>query len=104
MKRFLRRITPALIALLMATGASAQKFVRVNQIGYMTNAPKQAQVAGMNAHHFELKNAKTEETVFKGSIPEGKRWNQSREMTQYADFSDFKTPGTYFVEVTGERS
>ena len=104
MKRFLRRITPALIALLMATGASAQKFVRVNQIGYMTNAPKQAQVAGMNAHHFELKNAKTEETVFKGSIPEGKRWNQSREMTQYADFSDFKTPGTYFVEVNGERS
>ena len=82
----------------------SQKFVRVNQIGYMVNAPKYAQIGGLNAYRFELKDAKTEETVFKGSLPEGKRWNQSREVTQFADFSAFQKPGKYYVEVNGERS
>lgn len=104
MKKILKRITPGLLAILLSTGVSAQKFVRVNQIGYMANAPKLAQVAGMDAYRFEVKNAQTEETVFKGTLPKGKQWNQSREITQFADFSEFKTPGTYFVEVNGERS
>ncbi len=87
-----------------AFGANAQKFIRVNQVGYLTSAPKFAQIGGLNAYRFELKDAKTEEVVFKGSLPEGKRWNQSREVTQFADFSAYQTPGRYFVEVNGERS
>lgn len=104
MKKLFRKIAPGLFAILLSTGAAAEKFVRVNQVGYLINAPKCAQVAGMDAYRFEVKNAQTEEVVYKGTLPEGKRWNQSREMTQYADFSDFTTPGTYFVEVNGERS
>lgn len=97
------------IALLLLVSSSvgelqSQKFVRVNQIGYLINAPKYAQIGGLNAYRFELKDAKTEETVFKGSLPEGKRWNQSREVTQFADFSAFQRPGKYYVEVNGERS
>lgn len=104
MKKLSKKIVTGSLALCLTASGFAEKFVRVNQVGYMTNAPKCAQVAGLNAYRFEVKNAKTEETVFKGTLPEGKRWNQSREMTQYADFTEFRTPGTYYVEVNGERS
>lgn len=104
MKNQFRKISAGLLAVFLSVGISAQKFVRVNQIGYATSAPKHAQVAGMSAYRFEVKDAKTEETVYKGELPDGKMWNQSRELTQYADFTEFKTPGTYFIEVNGERS
>ena len=104
MKILIKGIAVLLLASASIGELKSQKFVRVNQIGYMVNAPKYAQIGGLNAYRFELKDAKTEETVFKGSLPEGKRWNQSREVTQFADFSAFQKPGKYYVEVNGERS
>lgn len=104
MRRVITRMAMLSVLTLFVYGANAQKFIRVNQVGYLTSAPKFAQIGGLNAYRFELKDAKTEEVVFKGSLPEGKRWNQSREVTQFADFSAFQVPGRYFVEVNGERS
>lgn len=104
MKNFFKTILPCALAYLFVGDGAAQNFIRVNQVGYLIDAPKYAQIASMNAYRFEVKDAKTEEVVFKGDIPEGKRWNQSRENTQFADFSAFQTPGRYFVEVNGERS
>ncbi len=104
MKKLIKGIAVLLLVSSSIGELQSQKFVRVNQIGYLTNAPKYAQIGGLNAYRFELKDAKTEETVFKGSLPEGKRWNQSREVTQFADFSAFQKPGKYYVEVNGERS
>ncbi len=104
MNKLIKGIAILLLASSTADSLHAQKFVRVNQIGYLTNAPKYAQIGGLNAYRFEVKDAKTEETVFKGGLPEGKRWNQSREVTQFADFSAFQKPGRYYVEVNGERS
>lgn len=104
MKQITKGIAVLLLSLATTGEIFSQDFIRVNQVGYMTNAPKFAQIGSLNAYRFDLKDAKTEEIVFKGSLPEGKRWNQSREVTQFADFSAFQTPGRYFVEVNGERS
>ena len=104
MKQITKGIAVLLLSLATPGEIFSQDFIRVNQVGYMANAPKFAQIGSLNAYRFDLKDAKTEEIVFKGSLPEGKRWNQSREVTQFADFSAFQTPGRYFVEVNGERS
>ena len=84
----------------------AQKFVRVNQIGYLANMPKYAMVAGFNASSYEIRNAKNDEVVYQGTISDtdGKYWNLSKETIQEFDFSDFQKPGEYYIQIGTEMS
>jgi endoglucanase len=58
----------------------------------------------MNAKSFQIRKVDGGEEVYKGKLPRGKFWNQSGETVQVADFSDFKTPGRYFIRSGRERS
>ena len=84
---------------------SAQEFIRVNQIGYYTESPKTAILANMNAKSFQIRKVNSKESVaYEGELSAGKFWNQSEETVQIADFSDFKTPGNYFIQSGKEKS
>ncbi len=82
----------------------AQKFVRVNQLGYSAALPKVATAANLSATSFEVRRADNGEVAYRGSLKKGSFWNQSRETIQKIDFSDFNTPGTYILQVEDEVS
>lgn len=86
------------------SGFTQNYFIRVNQIGYYQDAPKKAILAGMDASSYEIRDYATKEVVFKGNLEEGKRWNQSNEVLQIADFSIFKKPGKYYIKCSSESS
>lgn len=82
----------------------SQKLVRVNQIGYVVDAPKIATVANMSASSFEVKDFKSGEVIFKGNLEEGEFWSQSNETIQKIDFTALKKEGKYVLEVEDEVS
>ena len=82
----------------------SQKLIRVNQIGYMADAPKVATVANMDASNFEVKDLKSGQIAYRGNLEEGKFWSQSNENIQKIDFSEFKKPGKYVIQVDEEVS
>ena len=90
--------------LIVAQVAVAESFVRVNQLGYAVGMPKVATVANLDAPFFELKDAKSNDVVYKGNLGKSVFWNYSRETIQSADFSDFNQKGTYYLEVNDEKS
>ena len=100
----MRKIILFIIAISLFGIISAQEFIRINQIGYYSQSPKTAILANMNAASFQIRKVNSEEEVYEGKLSEGKFWNQSGETVQIADFSDFKTPGKYFIRIGKEES
>jgi hypothetical protein len=91
---------------LLAPASRAQMHVLVDQVGYETGAPKLALVAGTVQDHprqFALIDAGTGRTVMSGSLrPAGKvdQWSGAWGNTFWvADFSSWKTPGHYEIQV-----
>jgi endoglucanase len=74
--------------------------IKVNQLGFLPNAPKMAVVANTGATSFALVNAQGS-TVFNGNLSAAAEWAPSGETVRKADFSAFTTPGTYRVKVAG---
>lgn len=87
---------------------SAQSsWVRVNQIGYLTNDVKVAvwvSKSNEQINSFEVVDAKTKKIVYQGNKVknEGALWAFTS--TARLDFSDLKTNGTYFVRVGETKS
>lgn len=104
MRKGLSKYILVLLLLSGAECASAQKFVRVNQIGYGTSMPKIATIVGMNASNYEIKDKKTNTVVYSGEVKEGKYWDLSRETIQNVDFSEFNKEGDYYLQVDDEKS
>jgi endoglucanase len=100
----MRKIISFFIAVSFFGIISAQEFIRVNQIGYYSESPKTAMLANLNAMNFQIRKVNTEEEVYEGKLQSGRFWNQSNETIQIADFSDFKTPGKYFLQSGTEKS
>ncbi len=114
MKSSFRKVVFALVASVLAAsvplttfgfapvGAAANAFVRVNQVGYETNAPKRAYLmasAPASGATFSVKNSHGV-TVF--SAPVGERlgsWSSSFADVYALDFS-VTTPGTYSIVVS----
>lgn len=82
----------------------SQRLIRVNQIGYISDAPKVATVANMDASNFEVKDFESGQIVYRGNLGKGKFWSQSNENIQKIDFSEFKKPGKYVLQVDEEIS
>ncbi len=101
---FMKRLDFLAFMLSVVQIAFAQSFVRVNQVGYAVGMPKVATVANLEATFFELKDAKSNEVVYKGNLGKSAFWIYSRETIQSADFSDFNQEGTYYMEVNDEKS
>ncbi len=69
--------------------------IHVDQVGYLTDYQKKAMIADADTSDFELIDTVTGKTVYQGKLSAPKLDNSSQEKLSTADFSDFKTPGTY---------
>ena len=91
-------------AMVLALAADA---VRVDQVGYPTDAPKVAVVSAAEdiaARKFVVRRVSDDEVVFTGALSKPLREPQSGERLQTADFSSLREPGRYAVHVEGGRS
>lgn len=81
---------------------SAAPHIMVNQIGYLPGAGKTAVFRGEDIDtKFSIVDADSGKSVYDGTVSKAS-WNeQTGENEAAADFSDFKTPGTY--RVVGEK-
>ena len=84
--------------------------IKVNQLGYTTNAPKYALVSGFPEEFktpvgaaFQVKNTKNGQAVFNGKLTLVSNFDAtaSGERVLNANFSGLKTPGEYRVFVAG---
>ena len=81
--------------------------IRVNQVGYETNARKYAVFADLDSSDkkYSLIDIASGKTVKSGDIPKLEENKWTGESNAMLDFSDVKTPGTYkFVTAEGEES
>jgi endoglucanase len=76
------------------TGTDTTGVILVNQIGYYPDAQKVALIR-TNAGKFEVVDAVTGKSVFKGITGEPEYWSFSGDTVRAADFSALKQPGTY---------
>jgi Glycosyl hydrolase family 9/Cellulase N-terminal ig-like domain len=101
------RVIAALCVLAAPGAGAATSKVLVDQVGYDTQAPKQAivmlQAAG-DAKTFRIVDADTGKQVLQGELSAPAtvaRWDGSYAI---ADFSQLKTPGHYYVDADGGHS
>lgn len=102
----LRKVFVGLLFLILECSfAYSQNFIHVNQLGYLKNSPKIALVTEMDADAFTVRVASTNQVVYSKSFTEEQLlWTKSGEYIQMADFSDFKKPGRYYLQIGSERS
>jgi endoglucanase len=81
-------------------GVSAE--IRLNQLGFYTNAPKIAiLVSDSSVNKFYITSTNLRDTVFAGSLSEEKQSKYSSLKTRIADFSSVTAKGSFFVVVPG---
>ena len=73
--------------------------IRLNQVGFYPKGQKIAVVLGEKHATFELKNASSGKTVFKGKLSEPRTNQHSGKISRIADFSGFAKPGKYLIAV-----
>ena len=91
--------------LLCTTGAFSQNVtdrIKLNQLGFYTNAPKIAVITGhTDAQIFYVTSTNIRDTFFAGKLSEERQSHNSSTKTKIADFSPLKTKGSFFVLVPG---
>lgn len=75
--------------------------IQVNQLGFTPDAAKAAVVPANGADRFELIDIRSGQSVYSGTLSEGRTWEHSGERVRQADFSSFTRPGRYQVRVAG---
>jgi len=97
--------TFTILVLLCYNTLSAQTItdrIKLNQLGFYTNAPKIAIVTGTtNASAFYVTSTNIRDTVFKGTLGEEMQSKNSSTKTRAADFSGLQKKGSYVVFVPG---
>ncbi|MDQ3292310.1 MAG: glycoside hydrolase family 9 protein, partial [Bacteroidota bacterium] len=95
----------SLLFLLPAFNLQAQQSaenIRLNQIGFYPQAEKLAVVVGeSNGSVFYVKTPDGKKAVYTGKLTASKPGEFSKKPTRIADFSAFKTNGTFVVEIPG---
>lgn len=76
----------------------AQDAIKLNQVGFYPDAPKIAIFPDDAAGKFRVVDISTEEPVFESDLNHPKFWELAGETVSIADFSEFKTPGRYYIE------
>lgn len=93
------RILYSGVCLLMACISMAQENIRINQLGFLPEAKKIAVIVDSNLTSFEVvKSSGT--VVFTGTLSSNNYWNNSNENVRIADFSEFKSRGTYQIKLS----
>lgn len=75
--------------------------IKADQVGYPAESVKIAIIPDSTAEDFEVYNVKTNEVVFKGKTSAAQLWSYSQTKVKTADFSEFKTQGTYAIRCAG---
>ena len=84
----------------VSVAAAATTAIKVDQIGYLPNAPKLAfVVSDKPASEFLLRKAEDSSIVFRGRLSPPVDDADSGERVHVADFSLFRTEGRFFLEV-----
>ncbi|WP_075184974.1 glycoside hydrolase family 9 protein [Teredinibacter haidensis] len=83
-----------------SSSVSTTERIKLNQIGYLPAAQKVAIVPDVAATAFTLVN-QAGEVVYNGNLPAAQTWAPAEESVKIADFSDFSTPGAYYITVEG---
>lgn len=99
MKRFL-----ILFFLTISMHVFSQNIIRINQIGFPVSHEKFAIIADEKATDFELRNAQNDKVVFQGKLSDARFSKFSEEYVKYADFTEYKTRGTYYLYCNGNKS
>lgn len=73
--------------------------IRLNQVGFYPSGPKTAVVVDAPSDKFYVIKENLKDTVFTGQLTPSVIWEHSKENVSKADFSKFKTPGSYRVFV-----
>jgi endoglucanase len=81
--------------------ADGEPAIALNQIGFPPAAAKWAAVPATKASDFSVVDAKTGKPAWSGALGAAAVWAPAEESIQLADFSAFKTPGTYKLHVDG---
>nr|WP_299381634.1 glycoside hydrolase family 9 protein [Allomuricauda sp.] len=108
-------ITTVLLALTLALSCTHNQqvenkgieVIRINQLGYLPNSIKVAVYGAKFTSHvesFTLHDAQTEKVVFESSKPESKGEYGPFTSSYRLNFSDFDTPGAYFLKVNNVKS
>ncbi len=89
-----------LCTIIQVKAQMAVNAIRLNQLGFYTNAPKTAIVAGNTASsNFYLISVNKKDTVFTGKLGALLQSSNSSLQTRAADFSSFHTNGTYIIAI-----
>lgn len=73
--------------------------IKLNQIGFYPEHSKVAVVAEAESDSFSILASDKQNVVFKGKLSSPLFWANSGETVRRADFSSFKSEGTYYVKV-----
>lgn len=85
-----------------AASAMPTVAIKVDQVGYLTGAPKVALVAAESpAGDFTVRRAAGGAVVFRGKLSAQAADADTGDKVQAADFSAFKTNGKYYLDVPG---
>ncbi|MEO6527429.1 MAG: glycoside hydrolase family 9 protein, partial [Gemmatimonadaceae bacterium] len=85
-----------------APSASGLRAIRLNQLGFLPNAPKLAVVVGATSSSFSVERAQGGAVVQRGSLSVARPWPLSGEdSVRIADFSAIARPGRYVLVVPG---
>ncbi len=87
------------ISVILVSAQQLSTDIRLNQIGFLPNAPKLAIIKSTTATTFEIKSSDLSITFFTGKLSAQFNWSASNENIKRADFSSFSTPGTYVLVI-----
>lgn len=95
-----KQVSSILIVFIGLQQAFAQnESIRLNQVGFYPNAPKEAVWVGDKQTDFVILAKDKKKVVFKGKLSEQRTNIISQKTTQIADFSAFTKPGTYYISI-----
>jgi len=95
-------LVSALFTLSTSKAQTVTDRIKLNQLGFYTNAPKIAIVTGAtDGQTFFITSTNIKDTVFRGKLGNEMQSKNSSTKTKVADFSALHTPGTYVVFVPG---
>jgi len=102
-----KTIKPCLLftAMLLSMASYSQSVtdrIKLNQLGYYSDAPKIAVVTGTtDAQTFYITSTNIKDTLFKGALSNEMQSKNSSTKTKIADFSSLNKNGTYVVLIPG---
>lgn len=91
-----------IIVCCLSTAAAPTTAIKVDQVGYLPEAPKLAfVVANQTATEFLLRKANDSAIVFRGRLSAPVNDADSGDQVRLADFSEYRHEGRYYIDVPG---